>query len=182
MLNGTKSYIILSYLYNMSKVFDIENGKVVLTPFCLLTPVLKTIIDKHTDHINILSYIDFLTDPEGPYADTPEADKAEIIYKDLNCRFDLEDPDIIAANTFCLDRRLTPTRRFYLDAKEGLEKMGGYLRTSKISSGRDGNDSTYLQMLKSLGKITLEFGQLEKIYKEEVATLRGKQTASYDEG
>jgi hypothetical protein len=164
------------------KIFDIQNDKVVLTPNCLLIPAFKTVVEEFPDSFaTVLAYVDFMTNPESPYADVPEADKEFTVYQALNCDFSLEDEVVIEALKIAEGLYITPTRRFYLDAKIGLEKMGKYLRESSISSGRDGNDSTYLSMLKSLGKITLEFGQLEKVYKEEVATLRGSQEASYDE-
>lgn len=164
------------------KIFDVENNKVVLTPTCLLIPEFKVLIKKFEKNpISIISYIEFMTNPSSPYAAVPESDKSEVIAKDMGIDFSLDDLDVEAALKKAEELYMSPTRRFYFDSKVGLEKMGAYLRSSGISSGRDGNDSTYLSMLKSVGKITLEFQQLEKIFKEEVATLRGGQQSSYDE-
>lgn len=163
------------------KVFDVENGKIIITPACLLIPEFAKLVKKFENPIPALSYVEFMTNPTSPYMAVPEADKSETIARAMGIDFSLDDEDILTALEKAEDLYMTPTRRFYFDSKVGLEKMGKYLRESSIHSGRDGNDSTYLSMLKSLGKITLEFQQLEKIFKEEVTTLRGQQRASYDE-
>lgn len=163
------------------KIFDVENNKVILTPACLLIPEFAVLVKKFENPIPALSYVEFMKNPESPYAGVPELDKSETIARDVGVDFSLDDVDIDNALEKAEELYLTPTRRFYFQAKKGLENLGEYLANTTISGGRDGNDSAVSQMLKSVGKITTEFQQLEKIYKEEVATLRGTQQASYDE-
>ena len=161
--------------------FEIENDRVVITPNCLLIPEFKTLVEKYKNPIAALSYVQFMTHPNSPYSDYPEVEKSEIIAKDMRGDFSLDDLEMDQAVEKARELIMTPTQRFYLDAKIGLEKMGGYLRDSGISSGRDGNDTTYLSFLKSVGKITTEFKALEKAFKEETNDLRGSQESSYDE-
>lgn len=165
----------------MIRIFDIENDKVVLTPNCLLIPEFKKIVETFEEHLKILAYIDFLTNPESPYADTPEGERSEIISRDLQLKVSLDNHNIVCAIEKAETLFTTPTRRFYLDSKVGLEKMGTYLKDTTITGGRDGNDSTFLAMLKGVGKIMSEFKHLEKHYAEEVSELRGGQEGSYDE-
>lgn len=163
------------------KIFDVENNKVVLTPTCLLIPEFKVLVGKFKDPIPAISYVEFMTNPSSPYAGVPEADKSETIARDMGIDFSLDDADIETALDKANELYLTPTRRFYYHAKEGLENMGEYLSTTKLTSGRDGSDATISGMLKSVGKIVSEFQQLEKVFQEEVSTLRGTQQSSYDE-
>jgi hypothetical protein len=164
------------------KIFDVENNKVILTAECLLIPEFKVLVDKFKKNpIPVLSYVEFMCNPTSPYAYLPEADKSENIAKDMGVTVSLDDEDINVALKKANDLYLTPTRRFYLNAKEGLENMGDYLAKTKLTSGREGSDSAIMSGLKSVGTITEQFQKLEKTYKEEVANLRGSQSASYDE-
>lgn len=168
----------------MIEIFDIQDGKVVLTPNCLLIPHFKAVIDKFgkDDALVIFAYINFMHNPRSAYANTPEEEKSEIIIQDLKLEVSLDEPEIEAALEKAEELFATPTRRFYLDAKIGREKMGRYLRDAQIIAGRDGNYSTYLSSLKSVGTITAEFEKLEKSYMQEVIALRGNTETSYDEG
>ena len=164
------------------RVFDVENGQVVITPGCLLIPEFKKLAAKFKKNpIPVFSYVEFMTNPLSPYASTPESDKSEIVAKDMGINFSLDDQDIEDALQKANKLYLTPTRRFYLHSKQGLENMGEYLSKTKLTSGRDGSDGTIMGMLKSIGTITSQFQQLEKIYQEEVTNLRGNQSSSYDE-
>lgn len=161
--------------------FDIENDRVVISPNVLLVPEFRRLTDKYKDAIPALTYVRQMTHPSSPYRNCPESDKSELIARDIQGEYSLDDPELILAVSKAEEFYLSPTRRFYFDAKVGLERMGKYLRTTNIFSGREGNDTTYLSFLKSVGKITSEFKVLEKEYQEEVSLLRGGQESSYDE-
>jgi hypothetical protein len=164
------------------EIFEINNDEVVITTNCLLIPEFKKVVEAYKKNpIAPLSYINFMTNPKSPYSNLPENEKLEVVARDVGGDFTLDDPIILDAIEKAESLFMSPTRRFYFDAKIGLEKMGTYLRDGSIVTGRDGNDTTYLSMLKSVGKITAEFKILEKEYFEEVSHLRGDQEASYDE-
>lgn len=164
------------------EIFEIQNDEVVLTTNCFLIPEFKAVVDAYKKNpIAPLSYVNFMTNPKSPYSNLPEDEKSTTVARDVGGEFTLDDPVILLAIEKADSLFMSPTRRFYFDAKVGLEKMGGYLRNGSIIAGRDGNDTTFLSMLKSVGKITAEFKILEKEYYEEVSHLRGDQEASYDE-
>lgn len=165
----------------VNSLFDIEDGKVVPSKEVYLIPEFKKLLDTYEDGMAALWYIYAMTSPESPYQDVPEDEKQQIVSTDSGGDFGFEDEEIEAALKKAEFLYTTPTRRFFLDAKIGLEKMGKYLRTSQIESGRDGNDTTYLSMLKSLGTITKSFKELEKEYTEEVSSIRGGYEMGYDE-
>jgi len=163
------------------RFLDIIQGQFVINESCLLVPEFKKIVDTHSKPVLVFKYIKALLDPESPYDNIPEDEKENMILKDLGIDFSLDDLDVQAAKEKAEKLSITPTERFFQDSKVGLEKMGKYLRDGTITAGRDGNDSTFLQMLKSTGKIIQEFKQLEKQRDEEVSELRGGQEKSYDE-
>lgn len=167
----------------LKKIFDVEDGKVIVTPEIKLIPEFNALLEKYENPIAALSFVYFMTSPESPYTDVPERDKEEIISNDVGGDFSFEDEEIEAALKKAELLYTTPTRRFFFDAKIGLEKMGEFLRSQEITTGfRDGNDTTFLTMLKSLGRITKEFKELEKEYQNEAGSnLRGGHEASYDE-
>lgn len=167
----------------MIKLFDIQNDRVVISPNVLLVPEFKTLINTYSDPIPALSYIYFLCDPNSPYCDVPEKDKQQIISDDVGGDFGLEDDEIEAAVKKAELLYTTPTRRFFLNAKKGLETLGEYIGSTEISEGRDGNFASYQTAMSRVGKIIQEFKILEKEYNEEVgASIRGGHELSYDEG
>ena len=55
------------------KIFDIEEGQVVLSPDILLIPVLKKIQEIYPDcYMNVYSYIHFYTNPNSAYSEHEE--------------------------------------------------------------------------------------------------------------
>ena len=164
------------------KIIKYENGNVVLDEEVMSISFLATIVKKRKDHLDILKYIYFMTKPDGPYCNVPEADKPAMIIKDIGGKFDPSDSLILEAiDRMENDFMKSPTRRFFISAKIGLEKAGDFLRNEEIRTGRDGNDKAYLGILKDVAKINRDFKVVEKDYQEEVRTLRGDQEAGYDE-
>ena len=166
----------------MITIFEIQDDKVAITPNVLLIPEFKALVDTYKEPIAALSYIYFMCHPESPYADVPENDKQEIISNDVGGDFGLEDDEIEAAIKKAEMLYVTPTRRFFLNAKRGLETMGDYIGKASITEGKDGNFSTLQMAYTRIGKMIQEFKVLEKEYKEEVGSaLRGSSELSYDE-
>lgn len=174
----------------MITLFDIDqNGKIIPNEHCYAIKFLKDIQEVFTDlesQIKVYSYLFYQTckDPRrNPYMELTEVEREEIILSDLEINFSLDEPCIGIAIKRLEEMFTTPTRRFYLDAKVGVEKMGEYLKNASIESGRDGNMATYLSALKSLSTITSEFKKVEKDYLEELKrdNIRGGAESSYDE-
>lgn len=166
----------------MINIFTIQEGNIALSPNVLIVPEFKKLVDTREDHLLIFKYIYSLYHYDSPYSDTPEKDKESMIITDLKLDISLDDADIISAKDKAYILYMTPTKRFYMDAKIGMEKMGAYLREATIESGRDGNLSAIGSTLKSVGMINAQFKILEKDFKEEQASgNRGGHESSYDE-
>lgn len=166
----------------MITIFDMENDRVVISPHALLIPEFKAIVEKYEDPVSALSYIYFMTSPESPYSNVPEKDKQQIVSQDVGGDFEFDDKEIEEALKKADFLYTTPTRRFFVNAKKGLETLGNYLGSTPITEGKDGNFASYQMAMSRIGKITQEFQILEKAYSEEIGeNLRGSQERSYDE-
>ena len=166
----------------MVQIFDIQEGRVVISPNCLLIPEFRKLTELYEDPISALSYVYFMTAPDSPYADVPETDKQQIVSDDVGGDFGLEDEAIDDAIKKAQFLYTTPTRRFFLNAKKGLETLGEYLGTTSITEGKDGNFASYQMAYTRIGKIIQEFKILEKEYNEEQASEnRGGHESAYDE-
>lgn len=163
-------------------ILTIENGKVIPSLSCYTVPELKAIIDNYKDPIQPLCYLYYRTYPKSPYANVPDYEKDDVILGDFQGDYSPEDEFIRRALDKLNVLYITPTRRFFENAKKGLDTLGEYLATSGITDGKDGNLSTFSTTLSRIGKTMQEFKQLEKIYEEDLGSgLRGSQELSFDE-
>jgi len=167
------------------EIFDIFQGKVVVNENVLLIPELKAVHDKYKDPIPALSFLHYRYAPKGPYCNTPEADKEDILILDFPGEYTLEDKEMIAAMAKMASFMISPTYRYYLDSKIILEKLGAFGRTTPITSGRDGNASVLNSQIARVGKTIAEFKQLEKIAQQEIdehkSRVRGEKRKAYDQ-
>jgi len=166
-------------------IFDIENGKVIVNANCLTIPELKAVVEYYTDPIPALCFLHHLYDPKGPYCNTPEEDKEEILIQDFPGEYTLEDDVMIKAMEKMEIFMMSPTYRYYLDNKVLLEKLGKFARETEISTGRDGNINAMISQIKGVGKTIGEFKQLEKIVQQELdenkSRVRGGKRKAYDQ-
>ncbi len=167
------------------EILDIENGRVVVNVNVLMIPELKAVHDAYKDPIPALGFLKFRYDPRGPYCNTPEEDKDEIIIADTPGDYTLEDPVMIAAMEKMEALTVSASYRYYLDNKILLEKLGKFARTAQITTGRDGNLSALGMQIKSVGKTISEFKQLEKVVQQELdehkSKVRGDKKKAYDQ-
>lgn len=172
----------------MVSLFELQDGKIILNEICYTSKTLKEIqkvFKKDKNYMKVYTYLFYLTCPDkkkNPFWDIAESEKEEFLSHECEIDFSLDEPAFNAAREFCEKLYTTPTKRFFLDCKIGIEKQGEYLRKTTITFGRDGNDSTYLAALKSMGSISSQFAQVQKMFDDEVgSSLRGGGEASYDE-
>ena len=138
-------------------LFDISNKTVIINHNCLSIPELKAIVDYYKDPIPAFNFLHYKFDPHSVYANIPEIEKDDILLKDFAGEYTLEDDVMINAINKIL-----------------MEKMGVFVRTAPITSGRDGNVAAMQAQLKSVGKTILEFKQLEKVALLEADEARGR--------
>lgn len=162
------------------KIFDVENAQVRINENCLLIPELKAIVEAYADPIPALSFVYFMTDPLGPYGNLPEDKREELVYKDYPGKYTLDDEPLFKAIDKMRLLYETENMRLLKKARLGLEELGRFLSTSKITDGREGNLQAYTMALSRIGKISMEFADLEKVVKNELKA-RGDTNIGYDE-
>jgi len=145
-------------------------------------------MDAFKDKENYLKVYDYLfhtycPDPQrNPFLNVPEDEKDKFLIEQFGIDFSLDEPSFEEGHKFFEKVFTTPSRAFYINCKIGVEKQGKYLRTTAITSGRDGNDTTYLNTLKNMATINDQFLKVEKAYEAEVqSAVRGGQQKGYDE-
>ncbi len=165
-------------------IFDIDNGKVIINKECLLIPELNAVVNAYDDPIPALCFLYYRYDLSSPYVNTIEEEKDDLIVGDYPGEYTLEDDVMIAAIAKMQLLLITPKKRYYLDNKVLLEKLGAFGRDTVVTTGRDGNYTNLLAQIKSVGKTIEEFGQLEKTVEQEIeeenSRARGDARLSYD--
>lgn len=165
-------------------IFDVEGGKVKINDYCLTIPELKAVVEQYDNAISALCFLYYMYDPFSPYRNLPEEEREEVLLKDYPGDYTTEDEVIIEASEKLKSLYMTPTYRYYLDNKALLEKLGSFARTTQITSGRDGNHTSSLAQIKSVGNTIIEFKRLEKIVDEELQEskrIKGGRFKAYDQ-
>lgn len=168
------------------RLFDIENGKVKATEYCYTIGTFKQIIDEYPkDYNKIFAFFHFMSsldDSDNPFANVPEADKEELVLKEVGGQFTPEEELVYKGLELTKKMYETPTYYAYLSIKMALEKLGRYLRIMTITDGRDGNIGDILRTAEKYDNICKSFDARYKAFKEENSTIsRGGQATAYDQ-
>jgi hypothetical protein len=178
-------------------LFEVEDQRLVPGYACYGIPWLKRIIDLYPDnYIQIYKYIFYTTCPDGtinPYVNLPEDEREAVVMSDLApIKFSLDDDVIVNTVDRCKKLYETPVLRTFLGAKKMLDKVGRFLDSEEITTGKDGNASEIRAMLKELSTYWENYNKLENVLKEEHAKVKGdriipfhqqagyKETKTYD--
>lgn len=162
------------------KIFDINESAVTINENCLLIPELKEIVDTYENPIPALTFVYYMTDPMSPYANLNPEEREQSLLEDYPGDYTTDDEPIYKALNKLSLLYETPTMRLLRQAKVGLTTLGNYLEKASITDGKDSNSATFQSALKSIGKISLEFRQLEQAAEDELKA-RGSANIGYDE-
>lgn len=170
----------------MIRLFDISNGKVIPTEHCYTLKFLKDIMDEYPDdHLKIYSYLFYMTCPNpdmNPFFDIPETDKEELILKEIDAEFSVEDDLIIRGLKMCEKMYQTPTYRAYLGIKIFLDNMAKSMATEQLTFGRDGSSPALLRMAEKYDGVRQSFkGVYRDLMEEQQSSVRGGQNLAYDQ-
>lgn len=170
----------------MIRLFDVQNGKVTPSEHCYTLKFLKDIMDSYPDdHLKIYTYLFYMTCPNpdmNPFFDIPEIDKEEIILKEIDAEFSVEDDLIFNALKMCEKMYQTPTYRAYMGIKITLDNLAKVLATEVPSFGRDGSAATLLRIAKDFDGVRQSFkGVYRDLMEEQQSSVRGGQNLAYDQ-
>ena len=170
----------------MIRLFDIQNGKVVASEHCYTLSFLKVIMENFPeDHLKIYTYLFYMTCPNpdlNPFFHFPEEEKEEVILKEIEAEFSVEDSLILHALNRCQSMYHTETSRAYHGIKRALDNIARYMSSTQITDGRDGN-------IAQIGRIAKDFDGIRQSYKgvykdlmdEQQSSVRGGQNLAYDQ-
>jgi len=170
----------------ITRLFDIQNGKVIPTEHCYTLNFLKEIMDEYPDtHLQIYCYLFYMTCPNpdlNPFFNLPEHEKEDIIINEIGLEESTEDGKIQMGLTMCKKLYETPTYRAYKGIKSMLDRLATYMEHTQIEHGRDGN-------INSLVNAAAKFEQIRNSYKgafsdmkqEQESSVRGGQGLAYDQ-
>lgn len=178
-------------------LFDVEDRKLTPSQACYAIPWLERIMKLYPEnYIQIYKYIFFTVCPDGtinPYVNLPEDEREDVVMADLApLTFSLEDEVVVDTLNRCKKLYETPVLRTFIGAKKMLDKVGRFLDTEEITTGKDGNASEIRAMLKELSTYWENYNKLENVLKEEQAKVKGdriipfhqqagyKETKSYE--
>jgi hypothetical protein len=170
----------------MVRLFDIQNGQVIPSEHCYTLLFLKRIIENYpTEHLKIYSYLFYMTCPNpdlNPFFDIPEQDKEEMILKEIDGDFSVEDDDILHALAQCKKMYETPTYRAYQGIKIFLDNMAKSMATEQLTFGRDGSSPALLRMAEKYDQVRQSFkGVYKDLMEEQQSSVRGGQNLAYDQ-
>ena len=168
------------------KLFDIENGVVVPTEHCYTLKVLKDVMDEYPEeHLKIYLYLFYMSCPNpdlNPFFYTPEMDKEDLILKQIDSNFSVEDDSIHKALQFCQKMYETPTSRAYKGIATMLDRLARYMETQSITDGRDGNINSIVSAAKNFDQIRSSFkGVYKDLQEEQSSKVRGGIGMAYDQ-
>jgi hypothetical protein len=168
------------------KLFDIENGVVVPTEHCYTLKALKDVMDEYPEeHLKIYLYLFYMSCPNpdlNPFFYTPEMDKEDLILKQIDSNFSVEDDSIHKALQFCQRMYETPTSRAYKGIASMLDRLARYMETQSITDGRDGNINSIVSAAKNFDQIRSSFkGVYKDLQEEQSSKVRGGIGMAYDQ-
>ena len=170
----------------MIRLFDVQNGKAVPSEHCYTLTFLKDVMDAHpNEYLQIYSYLFYMTCPNpdlNPFFDILENDKEEIILKEVNADFSVDDDVIVRALTMCKKMYETPTYRAYQGIKIFLDNMAKSMATEELTFGRDGSSAALLRMAEKYDAVRQSFkGVYKDLMEEQQSSVRGGQDLAYDQ-
>jgi hypothetical protein len=137
------------------------------------------------DHLAIYAYLFYMTCPNpdmNPFFDVPEQDKEELILKEVNGDFSVEEDSVVEALKMCKKLYETPTYRAYQGIKIALDNMARFMATEQVTSGRDGSATAILRIAERFDMVRQSFkGVYRDLQDEQQSSVRGGQNLAYDQ-
>lgn len=152
----------------MNKLFDIQNGKVVLNPTSLWVPEFKKLWDRDESPdkeqaLRDISYIVFLYDFKSPYQAYSEKDREKRVLADfIEDKKWKPDSDVKKAISKFHDLQHTANSRLLRAAKVAADKLTEYFENADPDKAND-----IVRNLKELAGVVKSLDMLEKQVQKE---------------
>ena len=165
------------------KLFDVENETVIPTSHCYALTFLKKIMEAYPkNYLKIFAYLQYMSSwnpDDNPYLAMKEEDREESILQDIECDFSTEDDLIQEALSKCRSLTELPAHRLWMTGKIVLDRMEKFLRTTEITSGKDGSVKDIMAAFSNFNKLNEDYNKGYKTFMEEVRmNIRGDKFIS----
>lgn len=167
----------------MVRIFDIEDGAVVLTPSSLLIPEVRVIKEKYPDQfMDIIAFCTFMRNPysSNPYANLFEYEKIEQLEADYVKGWNYTDIEVVDLLDKLETLYNTPVNKYYQGCIAILGKLANYAKTVEVSDDKEGNIQHLMRFIKDSGATLKQFTDAQKVVVEEEAKAKGNRKTAYD--
>lgn len=169
----------------MIRLFEIENNVVKPTEHCQMIKWLRVIQEKYPENaLKIYAYIFYMACPseENPFFNMQRDLREEVVIRDLEIDFDVEEDEILDALQKAYKMYETPTVRAYNGITTMLDNLTEYMETTAVTAGRDGNINSLLRIAKEFDAIRQSYkGVAKDLAAEQESHVRGGQDLGYDQ-
>jgi hypothetical protein len=169
----------------MIKLFEIENNVVKPTEHCQMINWLRVIQERFPeDALKIYAYVFYMACPseENPFFNIPRDLREDIIIRDLDINFSLDEEEITDALMKAYLMYETPTVRAYNAITTMLDNLANYMETTSVTAGRDGNINSLIRVAKEFDAIRQSYkGVAKDLAAEQESHVRGGQQLGYDQ-
>lgn len=168
-------------------LFDINNGVVTPTAHCYTIAAYKNVIDEFGENAGKIfafcHYMYSLNEKRNPFALLPEAEKEEVITRQICPELDTESPVVREALELTKKTYETSTHRLFKGFKMMIDSMATYLQNTPVTGGQDGNIGQVVAAAKAYPALRESYRQAYKDHQEEqgTETVRGGAKLAYDE-
>lgn len=169
-------------------LFDIKDGIAIPTEHCYTIAAYKSVIDEfgegNSGKIFVLChYLNSLNEKTNPFALLPEAEKEEVIIRQICPELDTDLPVVREAMELTAKTYDTSTHRMYMGIKMMVDKFAAFLKDTQVHGDKDGNVGQILAIAKAYPALREAQKLAYKEYQEEqgIETTRGGARLAYDE-
>lgn len=168
-------------------LFDIKDGLVIPTEHCYTIAAYKNVIDEFGDNAGKIfafcHYMCSLNEKTNPFALLPEAEKEEVITRQICPELDTEGAVVREALEHTTRLYETSTQRLFKGFKMMLDSLAQYLQTTPVTGGQEGNINQVVAAAKSYPAIREAYKAAYREYQDEQGnnSARGGAQLAYDE-
>lgn len=168
-------------------LFDIKDGNVVPTEHCYTIAAYKNVIDEYGPNAGkvfaFCHYMSSLNEKTNPFALLPEAEKEEVITRQICPELDTDSTIIKEALELTKKCYETTSYLLYQGFKINQERLATLLRTTEWNASKDGNMMQLIAAAKAYPALREAYKQTYREYQEEMGNNigRGGADLAYDE-
>ena len=172
---------------NNIRLFQVEDGKVLPTEHCYTISWLRVLMEKYPEHsTKMYAYLWYMSfyGKANPFFNLKEGKVKDMeIIEALQPEFSLDNEDLQYALEKTQLMYTTATSRMHKSFKIMLDNMAEHIEENKITTGREGNMTSFISLGKNYESLRKNFSNASKALEEEqnMGRNRGGKELAYDQ-